>query len=380
MNSSEYLARLVAFPSVSERSNRDVAAFIADVLRGSGVDAEMFWTGEKVNLFATLGPADRDMGIILSGHMDVVPTEGQTWTSDPFHLQSRDGRLYGRGAADMKGFLACVLSLVERLRADRLKTPLHLCFSHDEEIGCVGVRPMLATLAARGFTARACIVGEPTGMKLVAGHKGKLAAMATCRGVAGHSALAPRALNAIHMAVDVIGLLRDRQSRLEQAGARDEAYDIPYTTIHVGLIRGGTALNIVPDHCTVDFEIRAVGSEDPAALLGEIARDVGDLQAAAQAAFPLAGVEIETVNSYPGLDTSADDEVVAFVGALVGSRRTTKVAFGTEGGLFKETLGVPTVICGPGSMEQGHKADEFVAQEQLDRCDAMLDRLVDQLS
>ena len=335
--------------------------------------------GGKVNLFATVGPTT-DNGVILSGHMDVVPVEGQDWRSDPFRLTEREGRLFGRGAADMKGFLACVLALVGRMKARRPAGPIHIAFSHDEEVGCVGVRPMLDVLASRGIRARCCIVGEPTGMRVATGHKGKLAATATCRGVTAHSALAPNALNAIHLAADFVGVLRREQARLIESGLHDPAYDIPCSTIHAGLIRGGTALNIVPDSCTVAFEIRTVGVEDPEAVLGRINHAAQAIVAPARASFPSAGIEIAVDNAYPGLDTERNSEVGAFAMDLAGDPEPMKVAFGTEGGLFAARLGVPTVICGPGSMEQGHKPDEYITRDQLDRCDAMLDRLVDRLS
>lgn len=379
MTTSELLARLVAFPSVSSRSNRDIATFIAAHLRAHGIEAELMSLGDKLNLFASVGPAT-DHGVILSGHMDVVPVEGQDWSGDPFRLTERDGRLFGRGTADMKGFLAGVLALVGRVQARRLTAPIHIAFSHDEEVGCVGVRPMLDRLTGRGMRARFCIVGEPTAMRVATGHKGKLAATATCRGVSGHSALAPNALNAIHLAADFVGVLRREQARLAESGPHDPAYDIPYSTIHAGLIRGGTALNIVPDSCTVAFEIRTVAADAPDAILARIDHAAQAIVAPARPSFPSAGIEIAVDNAYPGLDTATDGEVVAFMVDLAGDPETVKVAFGTEGGLFAAKLGVPTVVCGPGSMDKGHKPDEFITREQLDRCDAMLDRLVDRLS
>ncbi len=376
MTSAEILERLVGFPSVSHRSNRDIVAYLAAFLGARRVEAELFCAegGDKASLFATLGPSGRP-GIILSSHTDVVPTEGQAWSSDPFRLTQRDGKLYGRGAADMKGFLACVLSLVDRLDARTLEAPLHLCFSHDEEIGCVGVRPMLAALAERGLEARLCLVGEPTLLRVAVGHKGKVAARATCIGREGHSALAPRALNAIHLAADLLGVLRRTQEDLRRNGARDTAYDIPYSTVHAGMVAGGTALNIVPSRCTLDFEIRTIGADDPLQLLRRIDAESATVVAEARAHCPEASILIEVVNDYPGLDTPAASEAVALMAALTGDTSTIKVAFGTEGGLFHERLGVPTLVCGPGSMDQGHRPDEFIAAEELDRCDALLDRL-----
>lgn len=375
MNSRAILADLVAFPSVSRNSNQDICGYVRDRLQRHRFRVDWLANGGKVNVFASIGPATDD-GLLLSGHTDVVPVDGQSWRSDPFRLVERDGRLHARGAADMKGFLACMLSLAGRLSPQTLRAPVHLCFSCDEEIGCVGVRPMLDRLAARGFKARLCVVGEPTEGQVVVGHKGKLAARAVCAGVAAHSALAPRALNAIHLAADLVGILCAEQERLQGEGARDDAYDIPCSTVHAGIIAGGTALNIVPDRCTVDFELRTVGGDDAHALLGAIAALADAAAAAARRRFPQAGIAITETNAYPGLDMSAADPATLLVQRAAGGQGVGKVAFGTEAGLFVQRLGLPTLVCGPGSMEQGHKVDEFIAAEQLDRCDAMLDRLV----
>ncbi len=381
MRTIDLLERLVAFPTVSRDPNRALIDFVREFLAERGVAADLILAedGCKANLFATIGPAGVP-GIMLSGHTDVVPTEGQTWRTDPFRLAVYDGRAYARGAADMKGFLAACLRLADHASRRTLLTPLHLSFSHDEEIGCVGVRSLIERLAAAPFRPRCCIVGEPTGLRIATGHKGKLAARATCCGLAGHSALAPRALNAIHLACDFVGRLRDRQAQLASGGPRDRDYDIAYTTIHVGRIGGGTALNIVPDRCTVDFEIRNVAADDPDALLAAIIGDADAIAAAHRGRFAGADIEISTVNAYPGLATPETAEVVAFVGALVEDPAPFKVAFGTEGGLFSDRLGVPTVVCGPGSMAQGHKPDEYVALDQLAACDRMMDRLLDKLA
>jgi acetylornithine deacetylase len=224
------------------------------------------------------------------------------------------------------------------------------------------------------------VVGEPTGMRIATGHKGKLAARATCCGVAGHSALAPKALNAIHLACDFVGALRAGQEELARRGTRDPDYEVPYTTIHVGHIAGGTALNIVPGRCTVDFEIRNLAEDDADAILGQMAEAGAALVAARREIFPDTSIVIEPFNAYPGLATPTDSEALGFVRALVGPGPTYKVAFGTEGGLFSSRLGVPTLVCGPGSMDQGHKADEYVTLEQLAACDAMMERLLDRLA
>lgn len=381
MTTLDLLDRLIAFPTISRDPNRELIAFVQDFLTRHGIASEIIATpdGRKANLFATIGPADRP-GILLSGHTDVVPVEGQAWSADPFRLRVADGRAYGRGAADMKGFLAATLSLAAKAAARPLETPLHLAFSHDEEVGCLGVRSLIDRMATSPLRPRLCIIGEPTSMRVATGHKGKLAARATCCGVEGHSALAPKALNAIHLACDFVGLLRTHQARIAQDGARDDDYDIPYTTLHAGVIAGGTALNIVPNRCTVDFEIRNIAQDDASAILNRLLDDAAALVADRRAAFPAADIAVEVTNAYPGLATPKDAEVVAFVEALVEEAGTFKVAFGTEGGLFDSRLAIPTVICGPGSMDQGHKPDEFIALDQLDACDRMMERLLHRLA
>ena len=377
----EILARLVAEPTVSRTSNLALLDYVESLLRPAGARIERFAhpDGSRANLFATIGPEGPD-GVVLSGHTDVVPVEGQAWTGDPFTLIERDGRFYGRGTADMKGFVASALRAA-LLAAERpLKRPLHLAFSYDEEIGCIGVRGMIEALAARSERPALCIVGEPTGMKIATGHKGKLALRACCIGQEGHSALAPNALNALHLGAAFIQALQARQEALADHGARDDDYDIPYSTIHAGMMQGGTALNIVPNRCEIDFEIRNIAEDDPDAILAGIAADAETIAKPYRNRFPMACIEIAPVSGYPGLNTDADAPVVTLLKRILGDDGTLKVAFGTEGGLFDQELGMSTAICGPGFMDQGHKPDEFVSAEQLARCDAMLARLVDELS
>ncbi len=380
MQTIDILERLIAFPTVSRDPNRELMDFVQAYLAERGVASELILAeeGRKANLLATIGPKDRP-GVMLSGHTDVVPVDGQAWTRDPFRLQVDDGRAYGRGTTDMKGFVAACLRLADLAAKADLATPLHLAFSHDEEVGCVGVRSMIDRMQHAPFQPRFCIVGEPTRMRIATGHKGKIAARAICCGVEGHSALAPRALNAIHIACDFVGHLRDTQSGLAGNGARDEAYDVPYTTVHVGKIEGGTALNIVPNRCTVDFEIRNVAEDDADEILCGITAYGESLGVREHNNFPEARVSVDVLNTYPGLSTPADAEIVGFVRRLTEDPSTFKVAFGTEGGLFANRLGIPTVVCGPGSMDQGHKPDEFVTLDQLAACDRMMNRLLEAL-
>ncbi len=375
----DILARLVGFPTVSAASNLDLVTWVRALLAAHGIAATLVPddTGTKAGLVATVGPADRP-GVLLSAHTDVVPVEGQSWTSDPFALTERDGRLYGRGTTDMKGFLACALHAALRATAAPLASPLHLALSWDEEIGCVGVRTLLPAVAALPVPPALCIVGEPTTMTVVTGHKGKTAARAICTGRDGHSALAPQALNAIHLAGDFVAALRHRQATIAAESHHDPDYAVPYTTLHAGRITGGVALNIVPNRCTVDFEIRNLAADDPATIVAALRADAERIAAAERPRFPEAAIAIEITNAYPGLDTDPASAAVALVRTLAGTG-TGKVAYGTEAGLYVETLGVPTVVCGPGDMAQGHRPDEFIAEFELAACDTMLDRLIDRL-
>jgi acetylornithine deacetylase len=381
VDSIDILKNLIAFPTVSRDSNLSLISFVGELLAAHGVAFTLVHDhgGQKANLFATVGPEGR-AGVMLSGHTDVVPVDGQDWSVPAFEMTERDGRLHGRGAADMKGFVAAALAAALRASKLELAEPLHLAFSYDEEVGCLGVRSLIDMLKAAPWRPRLCIVGEPTGMEVATGHKGKIAARATCRGREGHSALAPLALNAIHMGCDFVGALRAEQDRLVREGARDGDYDIAYSTVHVGKMAGGVALNIVPNLCTLDFEIRNVAADDPRAIMSRLRVAAAQIAGKAGASAPEAAVDIDIVNSYPGLETPTASDAVAFVKSLTGANGTIKVAFGTEGGLFNGELGVPTVICGPGSMAQGHKPDEFVTVEQMRRCDRMLDALLGRLS
>ncbi|MDX3975194.1 acetylornithine deacetylase [Shinella sp.] len=377
----EILARLVAEPTVSRTSNLALLDYVEALLAPAGARIERFAhpDGSRANLWATIGP-EGPGGVVLSGHTDVVPVEGQDWSGDPFTLVERDGRFYGRGAADMKGFVAAALRAALLAASRPLKVPLHLALSYDEEIGCIGVRGLIEALAARPERPALCIVGEPTGMRIAIGHKGKLALKACCHGQEGHSALAPNALNALHLGAAFITALQARQEELAFKGARDADYDIPYSTIHAGMMRGGTALNIVPNRCEIDFEIRNIAEDDPLKILEGITADAETIAAPYRNRFPTACIEIERVSGYPGLATASDAPAVRLLSRILDhDDPTLKVAFGTEGGLFHETLGISTAVCGPGFMDQGHKPDEFVSAGQLSRCDAMLARLIDVL-
>jgi acetylornithine deacetylase len=372
------LEALVGFDTVSRNSNLALVEHVEGWLRDQGVRTRRVYDtgGDKANLFATIGPDGPD-GIVLSGHVDVVPVDDQPWTTDPFRLTERAGRLIGRGVTDMKGFDAVILAKVpEMLRAD-LRRPIHLALSYDEEIGCVGVRTLLGVLAAEGFRTAGVIVGEPTGMQVIRGHKGKVSYAATVAGTEAHSSLAPRAVNAVDAAARLIVKIGDVAARLAAEGPFDPDFDVPHSTAHVGTCHGGTALNIVPHECRLVWEIRHLGIQPPEPLVAEIESFVrAAIEPRMQAIAPDTGIDSRLLSRLPGLDIAADHPFVGFVAGLAQHGVGGKVAFGTEGGLFAEALGCPVVVCGPGDIEQAHKPDEWIDPVQLDACETMVDRLI----
>ena len=372
----EVLADLVAFDTTSARSNLELIAYVEAFLTRYGI---AHWRapspdGSKAGLWATLGP-EGNGGLILSGHSDCVPCTGQSWSSDPYALVERDGRLYARGAADMKGFVASALTtLARKAQADR-GTPLHLALSYDEELGCSGVGTLLDAVRRRGIRPAACLVGEPTSMQPVIGHKGGNGYRCTVTGFEAHSSLAPQGVNAIEYAAEIIACIR-RVARDLAAGPSDSAFDIPTCTISTGLIEGGTAVNIVPNHCSFTFEFRNLIEVDPATILAPITRFVREtVEPAIQAISPAASVTFEPVFAYPAHALADDAPILARLRLLLPGTGVSKVAYGTEAGLFQRDLGVPTIICGPGAIAQAHKPNEYVATAQLEACDAFLDAL-----
>ncbi len=380
MNTRAILDRLLAFETVSSLPNIGLMDYVRDLLAEAGIASVLIAdeTGKKANLYATVGPEGIG-GVMLSGHTDVVPVEGQAWTKPPFALTEEGGRYYGRGACDMKGFVACAIAATLAAKGRDLKVPLHLALSHDEEVGCLGVRSLIEMLEGAPVRPAMCIVGEPTGMQVATGHKGKVALRATCIGREGHSALAPMALNALHLGADFLNAVRALQADVAEHGLRDGDYDVPYTTLHVGKFNGGVQVNIVPNRCVLDFEIRSLAGDDPEVLIARLRAAAEAIVAPLRGTFPEAEIVVERLWDYPGLGTPSDAGVVNFVKGLTGANGTMKVAFGTEGGLFSQRLGIPTVICGPGSMAQGHKPDEFVTVEQMARCEAMMAALLTRL-
>ena len=377
--SVEILRKLVAFPTVSRDSNLALIYYVRDLLEAFDADIRVTYDDDKrkANLFATLGPRGVP-GIALSGHTDVVPTEGQDWHSDPFHLVEKDGKLFGRGASDMKGFIACVLAALPAYMERGLKTPLHLAFSYDEEVGCIGVGRLISDLGAAKVRPRACIVGEPTEMKPVIAHKGKKGYRCTVRGLAGHSAYAPKGVNAVEFAAEAVAFLKGLERRHRDTGPYDRGFDVAHTTIHTGVIQGGTALNVIPHECTFDFEFRHLPGDDPDRLLGELEEYIGRLEAEMRAVHKAAGFTIEPLSGIPVLDTGPESEIVALAQELTGNSEISKVSFGTEASQFQKA-GIPTVVCGPGSILEAHKPNEFVTLEQIGKCDEFLRRLGDRV-
>lgn len=374
----DILKRLIAFDTVSSESNLALIEYVRDVLASKGIEALIVQdeTASKANLFASIGPRHVP-GILLSGHTDVVPAAGQAWTVPPFEATVKDGRVYGRGTCDMKGFIALALDAMLQAADLDLNRPLQLALSHDEEIGCVGVRRLLDVLELAPLRPFLCVVGEPTQMQFAVGHKGKASYRTYCRGQEAHSSLAPRAINAIHLASDFITTLRDSQRRIERSGARDEGYDIPYSTVHIGRIDGGKALNIVPNLCTLEFEFRNLPGDDPQLLLDELRERAEALVSEARQVSSVAAIDIELMNDYPALETHPSVEAVRLLHTFAApGTEHIKVSFGTEGGLFANRLNVPVVVCGPGSIEQAHKPDEYISHSQLEAGERFLHTLL----
>ncbi|MBP1184097.1 acetylornithine deacetylase [Methylobacterium sp. PvR107] len=373
------LERLVAFDTVSARSNLPLIDWAEAYCRRHGAAVERVGdpTGRKAALLVSVGPFASRPGYVLSGHSDVVPAEGQPWSSDPFILREAEGRLYGRGTSDMKGFLAVCLALLPEMVAAELATPIHLAISYDEEVGCLGVRPLIDRMLACVPRPLGCFVGEPTGMAVVVGHKGKSAARLTFRGRASHSALAPQGVNAVEYAARFIEHVRLSAEALARDGTRDPLYDVPHTTGLSSVVQGGTALNIVPDTCSVSFEYRAIGADDAAALAAAaIAYATDTLAPLMRAVDAACGVTVEPLIDYPGLDTDPEAPIVTLAKRLAGRNGHAKVSYGTEGGLFERLGGVPAVVIGPGSIARAHKADEYVTRDELDACAGFVRRLI----
>ncbi|HEY5701657.1 MAG TPA: acetylornithine deacetylase [Gammaproteobacteria bacterium] len=369
------IERLIGFDTTSRNSNLELIEFVQEYLEDLGISSELVYNEDKskANLYATLGPGDR-RGIALSGHTDVVPVDGQRWRSDPFKVVKRDGQLFGRGTSDMKSFIAVCLALAPEFLKSPVRIPLHFAFSYDEEIGCLGVRGLIDHLSSREVKPKACIIGEPTMMKVVRAHKGKLSYRCDVTGLESHSGMAHQGVNAVEAAAEIIAHLKSMARRFRENGPYDDELSPPYTTVHTGVVSGGTQLNIVPKTCRFEFEFRHLPENDPVALLREVQDYAAGLLPEMHAVSVTTGFHWERLSHIPGLDTSEDTEVVQLAKSLTGANTTAKVSFGTEAGLFEEG-GMPAVVCGPGSIEQAHKPDEYIALDQVAQCEKFILRL-----
>ncbi|WP_439892249.1 acetylornithine deacetylase [Ralstonia sp. 25C] len=376
----QLIRTLVAFDTVSRNSNLGLIEWVRDRLRAQGAECRLTYdaTGGKANLFATLSPG-RKPGLVLSGHTDVVPVDGQPWDTNPFDAQLRDGRLYGRGTADMKSFIAVALAHVPDFMAAGERggdASFHLSLSYDEEIGCVGVRGLLRDLEANGIRPAGCIVGEPTSMRAIVAHKGKREYRCCVRGKEAHSALTPQGVNAIEFAALLIAHLRTIAARLEAEEARDGAFVVPHTTLNTGTIQGGIATNVVPRDCEFTFDFRYLPGTDPDQLFSEIERYAHDtLLPQMRRIASDADISFAIKANTPGLSIAPSHELVALAQALADNRGSAgKVDYGTEAGLFSRA-GIPTVVCGPGNIEQAHKPNEYIELTQIAQCEAFMRRL-----
>ncbi|MFV1851856.1 MAG: acetylornithine deacetylase [Thalassospira sp.] len=374
----EWCRKLIAHQSVSMTPNMALIEEVKTFLDGLGYETLVVRddSNTKANLYATIGPAVNG-GVILSGHSDVVPTEGQNWASDPYEIDIRDDKMYGRGSCDMKGFLACLLAKAEAFKNADLRVPIHLAFTYDEEVGCLGVPSLVEAINNLPQKPAMCIVGEPTEMKVITQHKGKYSARAHFTGRAGHSSLPGEGVNAVEFASEFVVFLRKLGRKCRDEGPHDDEFVPNHTTFHTGVIKGGTQLNIIPQNCTVDFEFRNLPNDDRNALKAQIFDYLENtLIPEMRETYDDVGVEIEVISDMPGLATGDDEEVTKLVMALTGANTTGKVSFGTEAGVFSALGDIPTVVCGPGNIEQAHKPDEFIELDQLGRCEAFLDKLL----
>jgi acetylornithine deacetylase len=365
----DILERLIAFDTTSRNSNLAMIEYIQTYLLQHDIHARLIFDANhnKANLFATIGP-DQQAGICVSGHTDVVPTDGQNWTSDPYAMAIRNGKAYGRGTADMKGFIACVLAMVPEFANAALPVPLHLAFSYDEEVGCVGVRSLLASFEHESIRPLACIIGEPTRMQVAVAHKGKQSYRCKVHGKAGHSALPHLGVNAVEYAASLVAFIQKKSEQIRDSGLHNEAFIPPYSTLHTGKFRGGIALNVIPEYAEFDFEIRNIPEQKPEEIVsGIVDYAQNHLQPAMQRTHAGAGIHFDTQSAYPGLNGTGAQSLQTLCLQLSQQETTTTLSYGTEGGLF-ELAHIPAVVCGPGSIEQAHQADEFVELEQLKLC------------
>jgi acetylornithine deacetylase len=380
LTTAELLERLVAFDTTSRNSNLKLIGFIREYLDGLGVSYRVSTDadGQKANIHAIIGPQAAG-GLALSGHVDTVPVDGQAWTGDPFALRRRDGKLFARGSCDMKGFVAACLSAVPDFQARKLVRPLHLFISYDEEVGCGGAKRLIQDLADSGLRPDLCVVGEPSSMKPILAHKGKLNVNVTVRGLTGHSSEPAKGVNAVQAAGEAIAWVAREARRLAAEGPFEDGFDPAHTTIHVGTVEGGTILNIIPERAAFTMEWRPIPGDSPYRYLDRMKAQIAEtIEPAMKAVHPDCGFTYEIGLEMPGMALPADHPLATEVKHVVGSNSAGKVAYGTEGG-FYENAGIPTIICGPGDIAQAHQPDEWIAESELEACDKFIRRLADRL-
>ncbi len=377
----ELLETLVAFDTTSRNSNLELIDFASEYLKRHGIDSELVHdeTGSKANLYATVGPR-RDGGIVLSGHTDVVPVDGQDWDTDPFVLHESGGKLYGRGTADMKGFCAAALAMVPEFLNRELDVPIHLAFSYDEEVGCVGVHGLVPHVTVPGMTPKAVIVGEPTSMRVVNAHKGIRGFRTVVTGLEAHSSATHKGVNAVMIAADLIAYLSRVAGEEIEAGHPESRFDPPYTSVSVGPISGGTALNIIPKQCSFLWEYRALPGRNEEEILDGFTRYVNEIVLPkAKSVSEAADIETTSLARVPPLVPDSDTSVETLIMALAGTNQSFTVSYGTEAGVFREA-GIPAVVCGPGDIMQAHRPNEFIAISEIEACIGFLRRVLDHVA
>lgn len=379
-NTLEWLTRLVAFDTTSRNSNLELIGVLQEWFKLHGVESHLTHDPNqpKANLFATLPAIDGSVegGIILSGHTDVVPVDGQDWATNPFEATLKDEKVFGRGTCDMKGFIAVTLALLPEFQQMRLKQPVHFAFSYDEEVGCRGAPLIIDDLVKRGLTPKACIVGEPTDMRPVVAHKGIQAYRCRVHGHAVHSSLTPQGCNAIEYAARLICYIRDLADEMQKQGPFDKHFDVPYTSISTNMIQGGIANNIVPSFCEFFFEFRNLPEMKPRDIFNKIAAYTqNELEPRMRKENEKAKIEIDNIAVAPSFESDQSSVFNAIVNRIRDNKEIYKVAYATEAGLF-ESASIPTIVCGPGNIEQAHRPDEFVTIAQLKKCKEFLRHLV----
>ena len=380
LTSQEMLSRLVSFDTTSVKTNLELIHWVQNYLAEYGIKSTLIHdeTKSKANLHAIVGPTDKP-GVVLSGHTDVVPVEGQAWESDPFKLREQNDLLYARGTCDMKGFIAVALAKLPEMVKKPLLAPIHFALSYDEELGCLGAHSLAEFIGKMPVKPKLCVVGEPTLMKTITGHKGICDLECTVHGKESHSSLAPYAVNAVEYAAELVAYAKQVARRIANEGPFNKAFDPPFTTVHVGVFKGGTALNIVPNRCEFSLEVRNIPEVNAESVIEEIRQYAfKNLEPRMKDIDPKTGFEFKYTAGVHSFDIANDNPMVDLVLSLSGANSTEKVSFATEAGIFAHE-GIPTVVCGPGSIAQAHKPNEFIAKEQLVKCEHFMDRLVDKL-